>query len=96
MTDPRIDEVASAVERRFPGTKVVVRPCPSPEDPDIESMLFVTGCSPADEDELGRFTLELGVRLFGETSIPFLALAVTPQWIERNDARAADSAHARR
>jgi len=96
VRDERIAEVATAVERRFPDTRVVIRPCPSPEDPDIEWMLFVTNCRPADEDELGRFTLELGIRLFGESSIPFLSLAVTPEWIAQNDAGTPDPARARR
>jgi len=95
VRDQRIAEVANAVERRFPGARVVIRPCPSPEDPDIEWILFVTNCPPSEEDELGRFTLELGIGLFGESSIPFLSLAVTPEWIAQYDAGAADPARAR-
>ena len=96
MRDPRIDQVARAVEQKFPGTSVAVRPSPSPDDPDVEWMLYVTGVPAADEDDLGWFTLDLGIELFGESSIPFMALAVTPEWLAQNDADEGGSAHAGR
>jgi hypothetical protein len=80
VRDPRIDQIADAVERHFPGTVVVISRCPSPDDPDIDWLLDVLNLPEGRDRELTTFTLKLGIELFGENDIPFLAGGHTPEW----------------
>ena len=79
MRDPRIDRVADAIEKAFPGTTVVIERCPSPDDPDIDWFLHVLNLAPDRQREVTNLSLRLGIDLFGETSIPFLVGGVSPE-----------------
>ena len=82
MRDPRIDQIADEIERRFSGTIVVISPCPAPDEPDVDWMMDVLNLPLERHRELTRFTLELGDRLFPGENHPFLAGGVTPEWTE--------------
>ena len=79
MRDKRIDQIADAVEKRFPGTLVVISPCPSPDDPDIDWMLDVLNLPLEQHRELMSFTTRLSDELFGEYVCPFLVGGVSPE-----------------
>jgi hypothetical protein len=80
MRDPRIDQIADAIEKRFPETTVVIRRCPSPDDPDIDWTLHALNLPLDQHEELAEFSLRLGTELFGENQLPYLEGGVTPEW----------------
>jgi hypothetical protein len=80
MRDPRVDQVADAIEQRYPGTIVVISPCPSPDDPDIDWMLDVLNLQIEHQLDVVKFAFELSDRLFAGEDRPFLVGGVTPEW----------------
>jgi len=80
MRDRRIDQIADAIEARFPGTLVVISRCPAPDEPDIDWMLDVLDLPIEKHREMTKFCIELGDRLFPGEYHPFLVGGVTPEW----------------
>jgi hypothetical protein len=79
MSDPRVCEVASAVERRFPGARVQIALDP---DPLVVRIPIFTILLDADRERLRdakRFALDLTFRTFPGQSVPYLVRAVTPE-----------------
>lgn len=79
MRDPGVDRIADAIERRFPGTTVVITPCPSPDDPDKDWMFDVLHLPLEMHRDLTIFSTELGDELFGYGCMPIMVGGVTSE-----------------
>jgi hypothetical protein len=71
MKDRRMAIVANTVEARFPGVRVVVEPCESPDDPTVRWWVYVLHCRRRDHREASRFAFHLAMDLF-HRRIPFI------------------------
>ena len=78
MSDPRIDLVAAAIEKRFPGTKVVRRRCPDPSAYDIECILDVLDAPIDPPLVVADFALTYAFEVFGDDPVPIFVHACGP------------------
>lgn len=79
MSDPRINTVVAAVEKRFPGARVQVALDP---DPLVVRIPIFTILLDADRErlrEVEQFALDLTFRTFPGEPVPYLVSAVTPE-----------------
>jgi hypothetical protein len=95
VRDPRIDQIADAIEAKYPGTLVVISRCPAPDEPDIDWMLDVLNLPVERNLEMVGFAIESGDRLFPGEFHPFLVGGVTPEWAAQEYAKYLNGAPAR-
>src|SRR5262245_66571368 len=64
--------VATTIEARFPGVRVVVEPYECPDDPTVRWWVYILHCRRRDLKDARRFAIRLGLDLF-RPDMPFLA-----------------------
>ncbi|MGH7152097.1 MAG: hypothetical protein ACREIU_15435 [Planctomycetota bacterium] len=76
MRNPRIRALIETVEKRYPGTRVVVQPWGGAEDPDIRRWLWVLNVPEACTLEVERFADRRARGMYGRRPVPFFVSSV--------------------
>ena len=80
MRNKRLARVVRAVERRFPGTKVVVERWESPDaDVDVKWWLSILNCPARSLAEADDFATRLSMRLYGWKPAPWCVSSLSPR-----------------
>ncbi|MGH7150245.1 MAG: hypothetical protein ACREIU_06090 [Planctomycetota bacterium] len=91
--------VASTIEARFPGVRVVVEPYESPDDPTVRWWVYILHCRRKNLRTVRQFAIQLGLDLF-RPEMPFIADARegwnTDLYLARKKAEARPPRKARR